>query len=192
MTTFEQYYADNFQRWVDLLTKYIHDREEAEDRVQNIFVSLLPREKLCRDLIAEGKINAYVWGSVIRQRANVFRGQYKRVHTVSIDADNVDFLSSIQGNNQDITVTEKAELEDFYKKAIELLRNPRKPLLKCGFGTVGEVRQYIFIQYARNGRTFQEIGELIGTTYQNVAVHYKKIIVILTPMIEEFIEGKIK
>lgn len=185
--TFSQYYADNFKRWVDLLTASIHDREEAEDRIQNIFVSLLPREEFCKNLIAEGKINAYIWSSVTRQRAQVFRERYKRVPAVSIDADNIDFLSSIQGRNQDITVIEKVGLEDFYKKAIELLENSRKPVSECGFETVGEIRQYIFVQYARNGRTFEKIGELIGMTHQNVAAHYKKIKVILIPMIEEFI-----
>ena len=191
MITLEQYYDDNYIKWVNLLTAMIHDREEAEDRVQDIFISLLSRKEFCEGLIARGEMDKYLWCAVTRQRTQVFREQYKRVPTVSIDADNVDFLSSIQESNQDITATEKVELEDFYKEAVELLDNSRRLISECGFETVGEVRQYIFIQYVQNGRTFQEIGKLIGMTHQNISVHYKKIVVILTPMIEEFIGRKL-
>ncbi len=189
--TFEQYYAANYIKWVDLLASMIHDREEAEDRIQNIFLLLIPRKEFCGGLIARNEMDKYLWCAITRQRAQVFREKYKQPHTISIDPDNIDFLSSLGGSTSDTTVSEEAELEDFYKKAIGLLENPRKLPSECGFETVGEVQQYILIQYARNGRTFQEIGDLIGMTYQNVAVHYSKIVVILTPIIEEFIGRKL-
>ncbi len=118
MKTTEQYYSDNFTKWVNLLTTMIHDREEAEDHVQDIFVRLFSRKEFCEGLIARGEMDKYLWCAVTRQRTQVFREQYKRVPTVSIDADNVDFLSSIQESNQDITATEKVELEDFFSQSM--------------------------------------------------------------------------
>ena len=192
VTTFEKYYSDNHIKWVNLLAAMIHDKEEAEDRVQDIFVSLIPRKEFCENLIAKGNMDKYLWTSVAHQRAQVFRKQYKQLPTVSIDADNIDFLSSIQGfTGRDMMVGEEAELEDFYKGAMELLENPRKLTSECGFENVGEVQQYILVQYARNGRTFQEIGKLIGMTHQNIAAHYGKIVITLTPMIEKFIGKKL-
>ncbi len=191
MIKFERYYNDNYDKWVNLLTNMIHDREEAEDRIQNIFVGLIPRTEFCEGLITRGEMDKYLWCVVTRQRAQVFREKYKHPPTVSIDTDNIDFLSSISGGGRDMAVGTEVELEDFYKKAIGLLVNPRKLTSECGIDNVGDVRQYILVQYARNGRTFQEIGQLLSTTGQNVAAHYSKIVVILTPMIEEFIGRKL-
>ncbi len=194
MTIFEQYYEDNYIKWVKCLAHMIRNREEAEDRIQDIFVSLLPRTEFCEDLIAKNKMDLYFWCAVANQRAQVFRKKYKQLSTVGIDADNIDFLSSISTDSRGcmtVGVVAELELEDFYIKAVKLLENPRKLPSECGFETVGDVRQFILIQYARNGRTFQEIGELVNMTHQNIAAHYGKLVVILTPMIEDFIGRKL-
>lgn len=189
--TITEYYTNNFKKWVDLLAVMIHDREEAEDRVQDVFVKLLEREEKFLDLIKQGEIDKYLYCVMANQRAQVFRKQYKQPPMVSIDTENIDFLSSLREGAQDMTTTEGLELEDFYETAVALLQNSRRPIGNCGFGTIGEVWQYIFVQYARNGRTLTEIGDLLTMTHQNVSQHYSTIKAILLPAVEEFIGRKL-
>ena len=191
---FEEYYADNFERWVKYLTRLIHDPEEAEDRVQNIFASFLPRKKFCEEIILrdEDGFDRYVLRAIILQTAQIRRERDKRVPTVSIDADNIDLISSIRDNQVGMELCyETVELNDFYNEAKKLLEDSRKLTSDCGFETVGELRQYIFIQYCRNGRTLDEIGELVGLSHQNISLHYGRIITILTPLIESFTKLKV-
>ncbi|KKM20482.1 hypothetical protein LCGC14_1644970 [marine sediment metagenome] len=185
--TFEQYYADKFEYWVDLLTVRIKDRAEAEDRVQDIFTGLITRKDFCEGLIEKGEMDDYIGDAIGRQRAQVYREKQRQVPTTSIDPDNIDFLSSIRDNRVGMRLCyDGVELNDFYETAIKCLVGGRK-LPGGSFETVGELRQYIFIQYCQNGRTFKEIGELVGLSLQNIAVHYKRIVTILTPTIERFI-----
>ena len=185
--SFEQYYAENFKKWVDLLTVRIKDRDEAEDRVQNIFTRLIPRKEFCEDLIAKREMDKYIQSAISRQRAQVYREQQKQIPTVSIDPNNIDFLSSIRDNRVGMGLCyDEVELNDFYETALKCLAKGRK-LSGESFETVGELRQYIFVQYCRNGRTLQEIGELVGLSHQNISVHLGRIITILTPMISAFI-----
>ncbi len=184
--TLEEYYEKTFGRYVDYLTGKI-SREEAEDRVQNVFMSLFARKEFCEDLIAKGEFDKYVQGAINRQPAQALREQYRRVSTVSLDADNIDFLSSIRANHPDYEM-EETELNDFYKAAIKLLENSRKLTSDCGFNTVGELRQYIFVQYCRNGRTLQEVGKLVGLSHQNISIHYKRIVTIIQPLVDAFVK----
>ncbi len=187
--TLDKYYSDNCTRLVLQLAKKIGNLEEAEDRVQNVFMSLFARKEFCEDLIAKKEFDKYVQGAINRQPAQVLREQYRQVPTVSIDSDNIDFLSSIRHNDNDWGLCER-ELKDFYEAAVECLAGGRK-LPSGSFNTVGELRQYIFIQYCQNGRTFQEIGELVGLSLQNISLHFARIVTILTPMIEAFIGRKL-
>ncbi len=185
--TFEQYYIRRFSYWVDLLTVRIKDRAEAEDRVQDIFTQLIPRKDFCEALIEKGEMDDYIGNAIGRQRAQVYREQQKQIPTTSIDPDNIDFLSSIRDNRVGMGLCyDEVELNDFYEAAVKCLAAGRK-LPGGSFETVGELRQYIFIQYCRNGRTFKEIGKLVGLSLQNIAVHYERIVTILTPMISAFI-----
>jgi len=185
--TLEEYYEKTFNRYVDYLTERI-SREEAEDRVQNVFMSLFTRKDFCEDLIQKGEFEKYVQGAINRQPAQALREQYQQGPAISIDADNIDFLSSMRSNRVGIKLCcGDVELNDFYDEAVKLLGNPRKLISNCGFETVGELRQYIFVQYCRNSRTFEEIGGLVGCSLQNIFIHYGKIVTILTPLIERFI-----
>ncbi len=200
--TFEQYYAENFEKWVGLLTARIKDHDEAEDRVQDIFTRLIPRKEFCKDLIEKGEMDKYIQGTLGRQRAQIYREQRRQVPTVSIGEHNIDFLSSIKRQSPSVAlggfcpmsanskISGGIELNDFYDGAVKLLEDTRKITSDCGFETVGELRQYIFVQYARNGQTLQEIGEVVGLSHQNISVHYKRIVTILMPTIEAFIEKK--
>ena len=190
--TFEQYYSDNFERWVKYLTRLIHNPEEAEDRVQDIFASFLPRKKFCEEIIQrdEDGFDRYVLRAIILQTAQIRRERDKRVPTVSIDADNIDLISSIRDNRLNME-QQGIELNDLYETATKLLEDSRKLASDCGFETVGELRQYIFIQYCRNGRTLDEIGELVKLSHQNISLHYGRIITILTPLIESFTKLKV-
>lgn len=187
--TLDEYYANTFKKYVDYLTGKI-SREEAEDRVQNIFLSLFTRKEFCEDLIEKNEFDKYVQGTINRQPAQALREQYRQVPTVSLDGDNIDFLSFLV-NNQKNTESEEIELKDFYEAAIKLLKNPRKPTSDCGFETVGELRQYILIQYARNGRTLQEIADRVGSSFQNVSIHYGKIVIIIRPLVNKFVVGEL-
>lgn len=186
--TFEQYYNDNCTKLVLQLAKKIGNLEEAEDRVQNIFMSLLPRKEFCGGLMERGELEKYIQGAMNRQSAQIYREQSQQVPTTSIDIDNIDFLSSIRANDNDWGMSE-LELNDFYDGAKKLLDDSRK-LPSKGFETVGELRQYIFVQYCQNGKTFREIGELVGLSLWNISVHYKRIVTILTPFIINFLWGK--
>jgi hypothetical protein len=188
--TFEEYYEKTFGQYVNYLTGKL-SREEAEDRVQNVFLSLLPRKEFCEELIEKGELEKYIQGAINRQPAQVLREQYRRVSTVSLDADNIDFLSSIRDTQHGGEVTDEVELDNFYKTAVKCLASGRK-LSGGSFETVGELWQYIFIQYCRNGRTFQEAGKLVGLSHQNISAHFARIVTILTPMIEAFIGRKIE
>lgn len=189
--TFEQYYTDRFSHWVDYLSKLIGNREEAEDRVQDVFAYLSTRKAFCEELIAADKFGDYVHGAVIKQIAQMCREQNRRVSTVSIDTDSIDFLSSIRDNQRGMELCyEKIVLDDFYAEAIKRLEDPRK-LSGESFETVGELRQYIFVQYTQNNRTHDEIGELVGVSHQNITIHVKKIREILTPLMIDFIGGKL-
>ncbi len=180
--TFDKYYANNFEKWVNLLAKRIKDRNEAEDRVQNIFISLIPRKDFCEGLIERGEFDKYIQSAVGRQRAQVYREQQRHPPTVSIDSDNIDFLSSIRDTQHGGEVTDSVELNSFYEAAVKCLGGGRKLSGDC-FETVGELRQYIFVHYCRNGRTFKEIGDLVGLSHQNISIHFARIVTILTPMI---------
>lgn len=185
--TFEQYYTDRFGHWVDYLSKLIGNREEAEDRVQDIFMYFSRRKAFCEELIEADKFGNYVHGAIIKQIAQMCREQNRQVSTVSIDMDNIDFLSSIRDNQLGMELCyEKIVLDDFYTEAIKRLGDPRK-LSGESFETVGELRQYIFVQYAQNDRTLDEIGDLVGLSHQNIAIHIKKIREILTPLIIDFV-----
>ncbi len=183
--TLEKHYADNFEKYVGYLTGKI-SREEAEDRVQNVFLSLFARKEFCELLIQQDEFDKYVQGAINRQPAQALREKYRQVPTISIEPDNIDFLSSIRDTQHGGEVTNEVELNDFYGRATKLLENPREPISDCGFETVGELRQYIFTQYCRNGRTFEEIGELVGQSFANVSKHYARIMTILTPTAERF------
>ncbi len=189
--TFDQYYADNFERWVNLLAKRIRDRNEAEDRVQDIFTSLIPRKDFCEGLIERGAFDKYIQSAIGRQRAQIYREECRRPPTVSIDSDNIDFLSSIRDIQHGGEVTDEVELNSFYEAAVKCLGGGRKLSGGC-FETVGELRQYIFVHHCRNGRTFQEIGELVELSHQNISTHFARIVTILTPMIEAFTGKKLK
>lgn len=189
---FNQYYIRRFPYWADYLSRKLGDPEEAEDKVQEVFTRLLPRKEFCSRLLGEGKFDRYMQGVIDKQRAQVYREQSRRVPTTSIDPDNIDFLSSIRDNLQDDVAQINIELNDFYEGAGKLLENPRKLTSDCGFETVGELRQYIFIQYCRNGRTLREIGKLVGCSYQNIARRFTAILTILTPMISAFTGKGIK
>lgn len=186
---FETYYSDTFQKWVDHLATKIGNREEAEDKVQEVFTRLFPRKDFCEDLIEKGEMDAYIQGAINLQPAQVFREQIRQVPTVSIDADNIDFLSSIRADHPDCEMGE-IELDDFYETAIKLLENDRK-LPDNSFETEGELWQYIFVQHCRNGRTFEEIRDFVGCSHQNISAHFKGIVTILTPLIKRFIGGKL-
>ena len=189
--TFEQYYIRRFPYWVDLLTVRIKDRAEAEDRVQDIFTGLITRKDFCEGLIEKGEMDDYIGNAIGRQRAQVYREKQRQVPTTSIDSNNIDFLSSIRDNRAGMELCyDEVELNDFYETALKCLAKGRK-LPGGSFETVGELRQYIFIQYCQNGRTFKEVGELVGLSLQNIAVHYERIVTILTPMISAFINKKI-
>ena len=187
--TLEQYYADNFEEYVNYLIGKL-SKEEAEDRVQNVFLSLFARKEFYNDLIEKGELGKYIQGAINRQPAQAFREKYRQVPTVSIDPDNIDFLSSIRDTQHGGEVTDEVELNDFYEAALKCLAKGRK-LPGGSFETAGELRQYIFVQYCRNSRTLQEIGELVGLSHQNISVHYKRIVTILTPMISAFTEIKL-
>lgn len=183
--TFEEYYEKTFGRYVDYLTGKL-SREEAENRVQDVFMSLLSRKELCEDLIEKGEFDKYVQGAINKQPAQMYREQYRRVPTVSIDSDNIDFLSSIRAKDNG-GVTDKVELNDFYGGAsVKLLENTRLLPEPTAFETVGELWQYIFVQYCRNGRTLEEIGGSVSLTSQNISLHFTRIVTILTPMIRRF------
>lgn len=190
MFIFEKYYAGAFDRLVLQLGKKLGNLEEAEDRVQDVFLRLSTRKDFCEDLIAKGEFDKYVQGAINKQPAQVYREQYQQVPTVSLDADNIDFLSSIRANHSNCEMGE-IELNDFYEKAIELLEDKRKLSAGRGFETAGEQRQYIFIQYCRNGRTFEEIGGVIGCSHQNIEQRYATILTILTPLLEKYLGRKV-
>lgn len=190
--TFEQYYTDQFNHWVDYLSKLIGNREEAEDRVQDVFVYLSTRKAFCEELIEADEFGSYVHGAMIRQITYMCREQEKRVPTVTLDMENMDFISWIADNQQGNEIAEKVELDEFYERAsAELLANTRAPLKCTAFGTVGELQQYIFIQYTRNNRTFEEIGEFVEMSHQLVYYHYREAKNILIPLIEGFINKKL-
>ncbi len=192
MLTFEQYYTERFEHWVNYLSKLIGNREEAEDRVQDVFTYLSTRKAFCEELIEADEFGAYVHGAVVRQIAQMCREQNRRVSTVTLDMENMDFISWIADGQQGNEIAEKVELDDFYERAsAELLVNTRAPLKCTAFETVGELQQYIFIQYARNNRTFDEIGGFVGLSHQNVHYHYNEAKRILIPLIEGFIHKKL-
>ncbi len=189
--TLEEYYEKTFGQYVNYLTGKI-SREEAEDRVQNVFMSLFARREFCELLIEHDEFDRYVQGAINRQPAQALREQYRRVSTVSIDPDNIDFLSSIRDTQHGGEVTNEIELNDFYEEAsVKLLENTRLLYDPSAFETVGELRQYIFVQYCRNNRTFPEIGKLVGQSHQSISLHFGRIVTILTPMIEAFIGKKL-
>lgn len=190
--TFEEYYADTFEKWVRYLNTGLQNLEDAEDGVQTIFAGLASRREFCEGLIERGEMDGYMNCAVRRRCGGIRRDRYRQVPTISLDADDVDLLSLLSNSQQDSEAERKAELNDFYGKAIMLLENPFKLSSGCGFETTGELRQYILIQYARNGRTFEEIAKLVGMTHQNISLHYRKIIPEILPAIEEFIGGKLK
>ncbi len=190
--TFEEYYSKRFDHWVDFLAKKINSKEESEDRVQDVFMYLSTRKDFCEELIAAGKFGDYVHGAMIRQIVYMYREQNRRVPTVSLDMENIDFLSWIADDQRNNEAAEKVELDDFYKRAsAELLLNTKAPLKCTAYETTGELQQYIFIQYARNNRTFDQIGELVGISHQLVSYHYKEAKNILIPLIEGFIDKKL-
>ncbi len=190
--TFEEYYTERFDHWVSYLSKLIGNREEAEDRVQDVFTYLSTRKAFCEELIEADEFGDYVHGAMIRQITYVCRQQNRRVPTVSIDMENIDFLSWIADNQRGNEIAEKTELDDFYERAsAELLLNTRAPLKCTAFETIGELQQYIFVQYSRNNRTFAEIGEFVSLSRQNVQYYYKEAKNILIPLIEGFIGEKI-
>lgn len=189
--TFDQYYIRRFPYWVDYLSRKLGDPEEAEDKVQEVFTRLLPRKEFCDGLLEEGKFDRYMQGVIDKQRAQVYREQSRRVPTTSIDPDNIDFLSSIRDNLQDDVAQINIELNDLYNTIEKFLENSQRLTPECSFETIGELRQYIFTQYCQNGRTFQEIGELVGCSRQNISDHYARIVTILTPLLERYFGEKL-
>ncbi|GAF81423.1 unnamed protein product, partial [marine sediment metagenome] len=125
MSPFERYYSDNYTRLVDQLAFKIGNSEEAEDRVQNVFMSLFARKEFCEDLMGRGEFDAYVQGAINKQPAQALREKYRQVPTTSLNADNIDFLSSIRANDNDWGMGE-AELNNFYGVATVLLEDARK------------------------------------------------------------------
>ena len=190
--TFEGYYASTFQQWVDRLDNRIHNQDEAEDRIQSLFLELFRRKEFCEDLIEKREMDAYMYGCLSKLRAQVFREGARQIPTVSLDADNMDLLSLLASSHRGSEAEEKAELDSFYKAAMKLLENLRKPQSDCGFDSIGELRRYILIRYAQSGLTFQEIADLTGMTYQNVSEHYRKITLLILPAIEDFMGKKLK
>ncbi len=180
--TFEQYYIKNFKMWVDSLSKKIGNREEAEDRVQDIFMSLSTRKEFCKGILKESNFHKYIKGAIMRQRANFFEARGKHVPTIRYG--DVDFSVEIAESQQDNGTTEEIELNDFYETAVKLLADPRKSRLEK-FNTVGEFRQYVFVQHIRNGRTFEEIKDLIGVTSRNFWCS-RRIATILMPLCEKY------
>ncbi len=186
--TLEQYYADNFQKWVNYLARLIGDPEEAEDRVQDIFTYLLTRKEFCEELIEQEEFGGYILGAIARQIVYMCRERSKRIPTINLE--DVNALAWLAEDQSSDKVTVQPELDDFYAEATRQLADDRK-LPVGGFDTVGELRQYILIQYARNNRTFEEIGELVGQSHQNISAHYMRIKEILGPLIENFIGKKL-
>lgn len=185
---FEQYYSHNFKPWVNYLTRLIGDREEAEDRIQDVFTYLLTRKKFCEELIEQGEFGKYVHGAIIKQTAQICRERRRRIPTINLE--DINALAWLAEDQSDNGAGEQIELNDFYATAVKYLAGGRK-LPDGGFDTVGELRQYILIQYARNNRTFEEIGKLVGLTHQNISVHFTRIKEILKPLIEKFIGKKL-
>lgn len=188
--SFGQYYNDNCTQLVLQLAKKIGSLEEAEDRVQNVFMSLLPRKEFYEELIEKGELEKYIQGAINKQPAQMYREQHRQVPTISLE-ERPNFLSWFTKDRQDNSVMDEVELNSFFDYATKCLANPRKLTSDCGFDTVGELRQYIFIQYCRNGRTFEEIGGLVGCSLQNIFLHYGRIITILTPMLEKYLGVKL-
>lgn len=188
MSPFETYYVEHFEKWVAYLTKKIGDPEEARDKVQDIFMYLSTRKKFCGGLLARGELGKYVHGAIIIKTAQICRERKRRIPTINLE--DVNALAWLAEDQSSDKVTVQPELDDFYAEATKQLVDDRK-LPAGGFDTVGELRQYILVQYARNNRTFEEIGELVGQSLQNISAHYMKIKEILGPLIENFIGKKL-
>ncbi len=186
--TFEQYYLKHFDEWVNYLTRLTGDREEAEDKIQDIFMYLLTRKKFCEELIGRDEFGKYVHGAIIIKTAQICRERKRRIPTINLE--DVNALAWLAEDQSSDKVTVQPELDDFYAEATKQLADDRK-LPMGGFDTAGELRQYILVQYARNNRTFEEIGELVGQSLQNISAHYMKIKEILGPLIENFIGKKL-
>lgn len=58
--TLEQYYSDNFEKWVRFTTFRAPNRQEAEDIVQQLFTELVAAPEKCKDLLREKRMDQYM------------------------------------------------------------------------------------------------------------------------------------
>jgi RNA polymerase sigma factor (sigma-70 family) len=161
--TFETYYNENFQRFVDYLARLLKGEvEEAEDRVQNIFLGIMSKPGKWEQLsVRPFDPDRYMTRAVINQAAQYIRD--KRMSLPLYD---------------DYLVTKKTPLEI-------LLEDDEHQLLRGFVSKLEPLERNIVVLRFYAGQNFRRMAAYLGIPLSTCKYHYDKAIKTLQEFFDE-------
>lgn len=115
---FKKLFYDNYQQLCNLAFKYLGDREESEDLVQNLMIRFW---ELKKEMINNPTAKYYLFTSVRNRCISVLR---KKIHFINIDEIQIDIKDEIyeEKPNQDVEALVKTAFENIPPKCLEIFK----------------------------------------------------------------------
>lgn len=161
--TFETYYNENFQRFVDYLARLLKgDVEEAEDRVQNIFLGIVSTPGKWEQLsVRPFDPDRYMTRAVINQAAQYIRD--RRVNLPLYD-------NCIAGGKTPLEI---------------LLEDDEHQILREFVNKLELLERNIIVLRFYAGQNFRRMAAYLGIPLSTCKYHYDKAIKLLQEFFDE-------
>lgn len=168
-TYFERLYKEYYLRAVFFAQQYLHDREEAEDVAQDVFMTLWERKERIRE---DGSVQAFILTMVKNRCLNVLR---RRMAEQKYS----DYLSA-----REMMADYSALADDGFSR---LNMEEMERLMKEGLEEVGERTREIFRMSRDRQMTYGEIARDTGISEKAVEYHMTKALAVLREKLKDYL-----